>query len=98
MCYWKVGLLPWGLAPDPKRGRGGLPPPPLYRLSGLHFFYLGHTPLYRLQHGCTEQSVLWTPEVPDILFRTYGRGNFFLFDHMCLDSKYSELCEEFNNG
>ena len=26
------------------------------------------------------------------------QGNFFLFDQMCLYSKYSEFCGEFKNG
>ena len=33
--------------------------------------------LYRPQNGCTEQWVLWAPEVPEILFQEYGRGKFF---------------------
>ena len=56
LCYMRnwcgfCGVLPTGAAPgqDPTpKGGGGVPPP---------------IPLYRPQNGCTEQWVLWAPEI-----------------------------------
>ena len=55
-------------------------------------------PLYRPPNGCTERWALWVPDTPEIFVLGIRQGEIFLFDPMCLYSKYSEICGEIKNG
>ena len=68
--------------PDPKGGGGGGHPPPPLR-----------TP--KLSHGTV--CFVGAGGAADFVLGI-RRGGIFLFDPMCLYSKYSEFCGEFKNG
>ena len=36
------------------------------------------------QNGCMGQWILWAPEAPEILFKAYGWGNFFVLTNVAI--------------